>query len=174
MLRIIAGSLKGRLIKSGKNPSLRPTKDRVKETLFAKLGNIENKRVIDIFAGTGNLGFEALSRGAEHCVFVDNNKINTEIIKSNALSLKVLDKVDIRCNDAALILKNGINIDIILADPPYKYSNFNNLFREFERLREDTIIVLETYKNFIPPASFQERYISYKVIGETSLNFFRV
>jgi len=174
MVRIIAGSLKGRLIKSGKSISLRPTKDRVKETLFAKLGNIENKRVIDIFAGTGNLGFEALSRGAKHCIFVDNNKINIKIIKSNALSLKVLDKVDIRCSDAALFLKNGINIDIVLADPPYKYSSFNKLFREFESLRKGTMIVIETYKNFIPPASFQERYISYKVIGETSLNFFKV
>lgn len=174
MVRIIAGSLKGRLIKSGKNISLRPTKDRVKETLFAKLGNIENKRVIDIFAGTGNLGFEALSRGAKHCIFVDKNKINIEIIKSNALSLKVLDKVDIRCGDAALFLKNEVNIDIVLADPPYKYRNFNKLFREFERLREGTMIVIETYKNFIPPISFQERYISYKVIGETSLNFFKV
>ena len=108
MVRIIAGSLKGRLIKSGKNPSIRPTKDRVKETLFAKLGNIENKRVIDIFAGTGNLGFEALSRGAEHCIFVDDSKINTEIIKSNALSLKVFDKVDIRRGDAIRFFKNKV------------------------------------------------------------------
>ncbi len=174
MVRIIAGSLKGRLIKSGRNISLRPTKDRVKETLFAKLGDIKNKRVIDIFAGTGNLGFEALSRGAEHCIFVDSNKINTEIIKSNALSVKVFDKVDIRCSDAIRFFRNEINVDIVLADPPYKYSNFDKLFREFERLREGTIIVLEASKNFIPTASFQDKYISYKVMGETSLNFFRV
>lgn len=174
MVRIIAGSLKGRLIKSGKNPFLRPTKDRVKETLFAKLGNIENKRVIDIFAGTGNLGFEALSRGAEHCIFVDDSKINTEIIKSNALSLKVFDKVDIRRGDAIRFFKNKVNVDIVLADPPYKYSKFNELFNEFERLQEGTLIVLEASRNFIPPVNFKERYVSYKVMGETSLNYFRV
>ena len=96
MIRIIAGEFKGHKLKSGIDRfGFRPTKDRVKESLFSILGNIDSFHVLEIFAGSGNLGFEALSRGAAHITFVENNFQQTKIINSNTEKLNALDRVEI-------------------------------------------------------------------------------
>ena len=86
-MRIISGSLKGRKLATPKGHTLRPTSDRVKESMFNILGQeVEGKNVLDLFAGTGNLGIEALSRGARKVIFIENRREAFKLIEINLLS----------------------------------------------------------------------------------------
>lgn len=174
MIRIIAGSFKSRHLNTGKDRTIRPTQDRVKETMFSILGDIEGQRVVDLFAGTGNLGFEAISRGAAHCTFIENNRQSIEIIRSNAAVLSVQDQIDIFNIDAIRFLQNPEHAGIYFADPPYRFPKLDELFDSFLRLAEGTTIVLEAEKELVIPPSIQTKLTSRRIIGETSLNFIRV
>jgi 16S rRNA (guanine(966)-N(2))-methyltransferase RsmD len=122
-VRIIAGRLKGRRIASPSWEGLRPTSDRLRETLFNVLApHIEGARVFDGFAGTGALGFEALSRGAAHVAFVDADRRATEAIARTAQGWGVQGGYTIHVGDAVEWLRrlaHGPRFDLILLDPPY-------------------------------------------------------
>ncbi len=138
MVRIITGKYKGRLLKLVKGDDIRPTSDRVKETLFNVLSsriNFENLVVLDLFAGTGALGFEALSRGAEKAVFVDNSRIALKMIKENAQMLGCSNKVLIINDDVLNFIEySNEKFDLIFADPPYMYPHIDKLIhRIWER-----------------------------------------
>lgn len=122
-MRIIAGKYKGHQLVAFKADHIRPTTDRVKETLFNKLQfDIEGSRVLDLFCGTGNLGLEAISRGAVYCQFVEKNPRSIAIARQNIEKLKV-DKAVYRITtmDVLSYLKsyNEEPVDIIFADPPF-------------------------------------------------------
>ncbi|MFN8791738.1 MAG: 16S rRNA (guanine(966)-N(2))-methyltransferase RsmD [Bdellovibrionales bacterium] len=122
-MRIISGKFKGHHLTAFKASHIRPTTDRVKETLFNKLMfEIENVRALDLFCGTGNLGLEALSRGARHVTFVDAHKQSILITRENLAKLKV-EKADysVLQKDVLAYLKSyeGEPFDIIFADPPF-------------------------------------------------------
>jgi 16S rRNA (guanine(966)-N(2))-methyltransferase RsmD len=175
MIRIISGLYRGHKIKTNNNPSLRPTQDRVKETLFSVLNDIENYQVIDLFAGSGNLGMEALSRGARFCTMVEKDARQVQLIQENINRLGIKEgNVEILRVDALRFLSMKPEADLMFADPPYKYRYLDRLFQEFEKLSEGTKIVLEGNKNIEIPPFFMTKMISQKVIGETSLSFFRV
>jgi len=131
MVRIITGKYKGRSLKILKGDDIRPTSDRVKETLFNILSsriNFKNLVVLDLFAGTGALGFEALSRGAERVVFVDNYRRALDVIKENAQILGCSDKILTVNNDALIFVEYSTEkFDLIFADPPYVYSYLDEL-----------------------------------------------
>lgn len=117
-MRVITGSAGGRKLKTPENYDIRPTSDTVKESLFNILQfEIEGRKVLDLFAGTGQLGIEALSRGAESCTFVDTSKKALDIVGKNletcALKGKLVNE------DARLFLKRGGKYDIVFLDPPY-------------------------------------------------------
>lgn len=122
-MRIISGKYKGHQLVAFKADHIRPTTDRVKETLFNKLMfQLEGARVLDLFCGTGNLGLEALSRGARECVFVEKNVKSIEITRKNIQKLKVpASDYRIINMDVLAYLKNyqGEAFDIIFADPPF-------------------------------------------------------
>jgi 16S rRNA (guanine966-N2)-methyltransferase len=122
MMRIIAGEWRGRPIEAPPGQSTRPTADRVRETLFSmlasRLGSFEELRVADLFSGSGALGFEALSRGAAHATFVENDQKATAIIKRNAEKLGAVDRIQVLAS-SALALPRSEPFDLILADPPY-------------------------------------------------------
>lgn len=122
-LRIISGKLKGRFILAPDFRGTRPTTDRVKETLFNILNNefiIEEAQVLDIYAGSGSLGFEALSRGASHITFIEKSGIVVKNLNRNIELLKVYDEVTIVKNDAVRYLSNtSKKYDLIIADPPF-------------------------------------------------------
>lgn len=103
---------------------LRPTTDRVRESLFNVLGQyevIENARVLDLFAGTGALGLEALSRGARHVTFVDNGRVAQRLIGQNIVKLSVKDRTNIIRRDARhLPGRTGAPFDLVFMDPPYR------------------------------------------------------
>jgi 16S rRNA (guanine966-N2)-methyltransferase len=121
-VRIIAGEFKGRRLKTPGGRDVRPTADRVKEAWFSILqGSIPGARVLDLFAGSGALGFEALSRGAVHAEFVERHRASLAALTANMESLHVEDRVTIHRSDAlrfAERLPPG-QFDVALADPPY-------------------------------------------------------
>jgi 16S rRNA (guanine966-N2)-methyltransferase len=126
-VRIIAGEFRGIALASvGKGDAaahLRPTTDRVRESLFNVLGNhdvIEGARVLDLFAGTGALGLEALSRGAAHTTFVDDGRAAQRLIGQNVTKLRVGDRTDLVRRDARhLPGRTGAPFDLVFMDPPY-------------------------------------------------------
>jgi 16S rRNA (guanine966-N2)-methyltransferase len=121
-LRIIAGTWRGRVIEAPPGDATRPTADRVRETLFSmlvsRLGSFEDLRVADLFAGSGALGFEALSRGAASAAFVERDAKAAAAIKRNALKLGASDRIQI-FGGSALRLPRADPYHLILADPPY-------------------------------------------------------
>ena len=120
-MRVIAGLSKGHNLKTPQGLNTRPTTDKVKGSLFSMLtGNIAGKKVLDLFAGSGALGIEALSRGAEKCVFVDNAPEALACIKDNLNHTKLSDKAETIKSDSVLYLKRCCEqFDIIFLDPPY-------------------------------------------------------
>ncbi len=126
-MRIIAGSAKGRKLYTPAGSRIRPTSDRVKEALFnivsGLLGSFSDCPVLDIFAGTGNLGIEALSRGAPRAVFIDSHRDSVALVKRNLELTGFLDRSRIICRDAQAALKNldvsGESFRLVFIDPPY-------------------------------------------------------
>lgn len=121
MMRVITGSARGRRLAAPEGRDVRPTADKVKEALFSIIQfEIQGRRVLDMFAGSGQLGIEALSRGAERAVFIDSNKKAVEIIKKNIEITGFKDKSTLINGNAVLEIKNTDEIfDIIFLDPPY-------------------------------------------------------
>jgi 16S rRNA (guanine966-N2)-methyltransferase len=121
-MRIIAGEWRGRSIDAPPGQATRPTADRVRETLFSmlasRLGPFEELRVADLFAGSGALGLEALSRGAAMAAFVESDRAALDTIKRNSEKLGAIDRTRL-FGGSALALPHSDPFDLILADPPY-------------------------------------------------------
>jgi 16S rRNA (guanine966-N2)-methyltransferase len=120
-MRIIAGAWRGRTIEAPPGTATRPTSDRTREALFSmlasRLGTFEHLRVADLFAGTGALGLEALSRGAAHCTFVETDRAATEALRRNVAKLGAGDRADVRAQSALHRVPGPF--DLVLIDPPY-------------------------------------------------------
>lgn len=151
-MRVISGKYKNKLIKGFDIEGTRPTMDRVKESMFATIyPYLKDSIVLDLFAGSGNLGIEALSNGCKAAYFVDNNKKAVSTIKDNLTGITEdtyvynMDYIDA----ITYFKKNNIKFDLILLDPPYKDKILNNilgLIIDFNILNENGIVVLE-YEN---------------------------
>jgi 16S rRNA (guanine966-N2)-methyltransferase len=151
-MRIIAGRFKGRRLASVAGPGLRPTTDRVREAVFSSLGSeIENSDVLDLFAGTGAYGFEALSRGARLVVFVERNRKASQIIGSTVAALGVENHVRLISSDADVAIRrlseNKQRFGVIFIDPPYRSESIDTLIESSELASiviEDGLVILET------------------------------
>ena len=121
-MRIIAGEWRGRKLIAPAGSSTRPTADRTRETLFSmlasRLGSFDGLRVADLYAGSGALGLEALSRGAEHATFVEFERSALKAIEANVAALGAQDRTKLRSMSAAA-LPTGESFDLVFADPPY-------------------------------------------------------
>ena len=122
-MRIVAGSRKGHGIAAPKGVVTRPTGDRVREAVFSLVGPVEGARVLDLVAGSGAMGLEALSRGAASAVFVERERDACRVIQRNLEKLR-LTGADVRCQDALAALRDersrGRRYDLVLADAPYE------------------------------------------------------
>lgn len=122
-MRIIAGEWRGRKLAAPKGDVTRPTADRTRETLFnmlnSRLGSLIDLRVADLFAGSGALGLEALSRGAAHCLFVEQDKQALDAIRANISGLAPREKCDVRHTSVMALPAIQQPLDLILLDPPY-------------------------------------------------------
>lgn len=152
-MRVITGSARGRKLKTPANYDIRPTTDNVKESMFNILNfDIEGRRVLDLFAGTGQLGIEALSRGAKEAVFVDVSKESISIVKDN-LKLCGFYSTVIQ-SDAIEFLKNTKPFDIILIDPPYDSQMYDSVIDsivKFDLLNHGGIIIAESRPDCVLP-----------------------
>ncbi|MCR5481175.1 MAG: 16S rRNA (guanine(966)-N(2))-methyltransferase RsmD [Clostridia bacterium] len=155
-MRIIAGDFKGRKLQPPKDYSVRPTTDKVKEAVFSMLAPyVRDACVIDLFGGSGNLGLEALSRGAKKCYFGDNSRESIALIRSNVEYCRAQDRSVICPGDYKKVLASVRDkADIILLDPPYKMGLMEGCFeaiRENDLLAEDGVIVAEHgYREELP------------------------
>lgn len=123
-MRIIAGDWRGRKLTAPKGDITRPTADRTRETLFnmltSRLGTFEGLRVADLFAGSGALGLEALSRGAAQCLFVEQDKPALDAIRSNIKSLDARARCDVQAASVMTLAPAAQPYDLLLLDPPYE------------------------------------------------------
>ena len=118
-MRVIAGTYGGRVLKAPKGDGTRPTSDRVREALFSILGDrVQDARVLDLFAGSGALGLEALSRGAQGVTFVDDDRAAIAAIKANLAALDA--QAEVRQTDALRFLDGALQYDLVFLDPPYR------------------------------------------------------
>jgi 16S rRNA (guanine(966)-N(2))-methyltransferase RsmD len=124
VLRIIAGSRKGHRIRVPKGVVVRPTSERVREALFAALGPLEGERVLDLFAGTGALGLEALSRGASNATFVEKDRAVASVLARNLASLSLTSQARVHVLDYERALRIFLHeeraFDLLFVDPPYR------------------------------------------------------
>jgi len=183
-MRVISGFLKGRPLICPNGMNTRPTSDRVKESVFSILGGkIHNARVLDLFAGSGNLGIESLSRGAEICTFIENNHAPIEVIRKNITNLGLKDVSKTIKSDVMSFLKrysekdDHEQFDLIFIDPPYALDlckKVLDMIGEYDIISQDGVIVAE-YAFHFPPNEIhsclkrmrEERY------GETLVGFYQ-
>ena len=151
-MRIVGGKYRHRLISFPDDAAhTRPTKDRVREAIFSALGDINGYRVLDLYAGSGAMGLEALSRGASHATFVDISSLAIKAIKDNVTSLKIPENEYeiIRNKDVIAIeyfKQRNTQFDLLILDPPYdegKYEEIVNQLLSNNLLSEKAIIVME-------------------------------
>src|SRR5438477_9794572 len=145
-MRIVAGSRKGARIFAPKGHDTRPTGDRVREAAFNLIGPVDGASVLDLFAGSGALGLEALSRGAERAVFVDDDREAVRTVERNLDKLKLPGEV--RAEDALRFLATDRRrFDLILVDPPYeRFADFAPRLARYlpARLGDNGLLVVET------------------------------
>jgi 16S rRNA (guanine966-N2)-methyltransferase len=128
-MRIVAGELGGRRLVAPEGTSTRPTTDRVREAIFNSLGSagvLEGALVADLFAGSGAVGIEALSRGAAHCTFVERDRAALRALDENLTTLDLHDRSRVRPGDS-LSLARSFDVDIVFADPPYDFDRWAQL-----------------------------------------------
>ncbi|MCI0514936.1 16S rRNA (guanine(966)-N(2))-methyltransferase RsmD [candidate division KSB1 bacterium] len=180
-MRIIAGSHKGRSLISSPNSAIRPTADRTKQILFDHLGiPFRFQRVLDLFAGTGNLGLEALSRGAQQAYFVDRSPAAIALITENCKRLNLYDRCHIIQADVFKILnrleKKGLTYDLILADPPYQQLLTTRLLQWLDYsslLAAHGLVVIEQSARDVITDELQHIELrKSKIVGETRFTFF--
>lgn len=156
-MRIVAGTAKGTQLISAEGENTRPTLDRVKENFFNAIAfELEDKKVLDLFAGSGQLGLEALSRGAREAVFVDSDANCVEIIKKNAQKAKLFSRCNVYQSDyleylSALRKRRGFDkldkFDIVFLDPPYESVAIKDIVKRLLKhgyVAADGIIICET------------------------------
>ena len=146
-MRVITGSAKGCKLSSPEGLDVRPTLDRVKESLFSILyPYINDSNVLDLFAGSGALGIESLSRGADKSTFVEKNKKAYDCVIDNLRRTKLVDKANVYFCDYAIFLKNNTEkFDIVFLDPPYSLGIEENVFSDLRsHITDDAVVILES------------------------------
>lgn len=170
-MRIIAGEYKGRNLKSPPSMQVRPTSDRLRETLFNVIApRIEDARFLDLCAGTGAVGIEALSRGAQHVTFVDRSRKSCQLIESNVQLCRIPEEqFDIYQMPAEEFLRQEKSFpwDIVFFDPPYKEDYLRTL-----QLLSGFVIVEHHHKNELPETI--GKLVKTRVLkqGDSSLSFY--
>ena len=180
-MKVISGFLKGRNIYEYNIDGTRPTMDRVKESIFATIQDyIKGSTILDLFAGSGQIGIEAISNGAKYCYFVDNNKESINTINKNIRNLNIQDKTKIVLSDWEKILnelsQKEIKFDLIFIDPPYNYDVYEKLLEKLitlDILNDNGLIILEHHN-----LKFKDKYnkltlYKEKKYGNKSVNIYK-
>jgi len=179
-MRIISGASKGRKLRMLSGRSVRPTSDRVKESIFNILGDeVKDKVVLDLFAGTGNLGIEALSRGAAKVIFVEKSRQALRIIERNLLETEMAVRSEVLPKDVTraigILAQKSESFDLILMDPPYREGW---IMKTLERIRrtpihhEGSLLVIEhDRREPLPDVVEGWEVIKQRKLGDTLVSF---
>jgi 16S rRNA (guanine(966)-N(2))-methyltransferase RsmD len=185
-VRIIAGEFRGRPLKSLPGLDLRPTSDRLRETLFnvlAASGDLQDSVWLDLYAGTGAVGIEALSRGARQVYLVESAKKHARLLRENLASLKITSGFEVQEREVAqalpLLESTGVVCDYCFLDPPYRmrgsYERALGFLSQSRLLQPVSIVVAEHEKRFDPGARFGT-LVRYRKLeqGDAGLSFYRL
>ena len=155
VLRVVAGEARGRRLLVPPGTGTRPTSDRVREAVFnalESLGAVKDAQVIDAFAGSGALGIEALSRGAEHVTFVERERDALEVLRSNLEAVGLGGSATVVAGDASSAVAGG-PWDLVLLDPPYGFDGWLDLLAVVARaLTDDGVVVIESDREVAVPS----------------------
>jgi len=182
-MQVIAGELRGRRLHAPRGRAVRPTLGRVREAVFSILGaRAAGPRVLDLYAGTGALGIEALSRGAEQTTFVERSRNHIELLRRNLEELGVAGRAEVRQGevDRALVRleTEGRRYDLVLADPPYGRGLAESLLTRLGAgaiLDEEAVVFVECGKGeALPERAGVLARMTERVYGETKAAFYRV
>ena len=176
-MKVITGSLRGRRLDTLDGEEVtRPTAQSTKEALFSAIQfEIEDRKVLDLFAGSGQLGIEAISRGARHCTFVESNKRAYAVVEQNIKKCKIEDKCTLVFSQASSFLMNKNNFDIAFADPPYHKGLIEEcLPRLVGMMNDGGVIICESARDEELPENVDgwcvDRVRNY---GKTKLSYYR-
>jgi 16S rRNA (guanine966-N2)-methyltransferase len=186
-LRVIAGYYRSRPLRSLPGPEIRPTSDRLRETLFNVLtagnpGALEGSAWADLYAGTGAVGIEALSRGASQTDFVDSSPAAARLIRENLASLQVNNGFDVMQSDVGKALRRleaqGARLDFVFLDPPYnqekEYRDTLEFLGQSSLLRDTSVVIAEHQKRFDPGEELGPLRRYRKLVqSEAALSFYR-
>ncbi len=176
MMRVITGKARGARLKTLEGLTTRPTAEKAKEAIFSSLFDfVEGKNVLDLFAGSGQMGIEALSRGAKHATFVEQDKKAVQIVKENLENTKLEKQATVAMNDAFAFLKSNFKIyDLVFLDPPYNKGlvvSALEMLSDEQAVADDGIIVCESDDKDVIPESvgcfkmYKQSYYSRTVIS---------
>jgi len=182
-LRVIAGVCRGKRLKTVKGLSTRPTIDRVKEAVFNVLAHrIQEAKVLDLFGGTGNIGIEALSRGAQSVIYVEKDRKALKVLNANITDCRFEEKVKIFSIDAFKALKifkeKEYTFNVVYLDPPYKLDILNDILKIIARetlLEINGIVVVETGKNTELKSNFDNLHkVKEDKYGDTKITYYQL
>lgn len=183
-MRVIAGDYKGMRLHSPPGRTTRPTSDRVKEALFSSIESrivMDDARVLDLCAGTGSLGIEALSRGASRCWFVENDRKIITVLEQNLKITGSDERSHVLAMDAVkalgLLSSRKIVFDLVLIDPPYSSAIYNSLPELLLSglIGAETLVVVEHSSRIPLPETYGcMRHQGGKVYGDTALDYFQM
>jgi len=181
-VRVIAGSAKAVTLKVPPGKMIRPSLDKVKGAIFNVIGRrVEDARVLDLFAGTGALGIEALSRGARHCVFVDSSRVACRTIRTNLAKTKLAARARIVNASVAKYFKKRSGeekFEIVFVDPPYAQRETataaNEIYENAEYFLNDKRILVFEHACIVPiPQHLGPlEVVTHKIHGDTAITFF--
>lgn len=179
-MRIVAGQWRGRKLQAPQGDATRPTADRTRETLFSmlvsRLGAFEDLRVADLFAGSGALGLEALSRGAASCIFVEQDAAAIRALRANIANLRAQPQCDVRASSVLALGPAKEPLDLILLDPPYRTGAGGVALDKLVRLGwigEATWVSLETEAKEEPKVRGLEP-LAERVVGKARITLLRL
>ncbi len=180
-MRIITGKYKGRLLTTVNDNSVRPATDRVKGSIFNVLQNrlnLHGALVLDLFSGSGSLGFEALSRGAERIVFVDSSSSSLDAVEKNAEALDCLDHCELVQDDAmSFVRREQRKFQLIFADPPYAWDLVPMIPKEIvtrQLLHKQGFLIIEHSKQIEFQDTGNLSVVVRKEFGNTIVSFFGI
>ncbi len=182
-MRVIAGVSGGRRLKAPRGAATRPTLARVRESIFSRLAariGFESRTVLDLFAGSGAMGIEALSRGAQHAVFVDSSRVAAAAIRRNLEALAIVDRARVCAIDAGRALTElaaqGARFDLVFVDAPYQRGLSGAVLDRLvalELLAPDAWLVVEMSRREEPPQSAGLETISVATLGDQRIALYR-
>jgi 16S rRNA (guanine966-N2)-methyltransferase len=178
-MRIIAGKYKGRRLLTPKHEGVRPTSDKIRGAIFNSLQSyidLNETNILDLFCGTGALGLEALSRGAQHCTFIDISQKSLDTTRENVRLCGAENRATFLKQNASIFSSNEGGYDLILLDPPYHEGLVLKTLThisQFNLLREGGIIVVESEKLEIDVSSINFSLKNTKAYGDTQISYLR-